>query len=96
MDYKRLKFVVQPSGWMFAPQRDAPEPHSAIEFFRVFSHVAAMEERPTQPPAPSGRKKIRLTKSEVYAMGIASPQKKRLAFGLVGLLIASVLAVVLW
>lgn len=55
-----------------------------------------MEERPTQPPAPSGRKKIRLTKSEAYAMGIASPQKKRLAFGLVGLLIAAALGVVLW
>lgn len=53
-----------------------------------------MEETPS--PTPSARKKIRLTKSEVYAMEIASPRKKRIAFGLVALLIALALGNLLW
>lgn len=44
---------------------------------------------------PAGPKKIRLTKSEVYAMRIASPRKKRIAFGLVGLLVMAALGNVL-
>ena len=56
-----------------------------------------MDEAPQQPqPPPTGRKKIRLTKSEVYAMQISSPRKKRLAFGAVGLLVAAALAAALW
>lgn len=55
-----------------------------------------MEESTPQPPPPAGRKKIRLTKSEAYAMGISSPKKKRIAFGLVGLLILVALGNVLW
>lgn len=50
-----------------------------------------MEE--SKPPGP---KKIRLTQSEVYAMRIASPRKKRIAFGLVGLLVMAALGNVLW
>lgn len=56
-----------------------------------------MEESTPQPqPPPTGRKKIRLTKSEVYAMQISSPRKKRIAFGLVGLLVLAALGNVLW
>ena len=55
-----------------------------------------MDEIPSQPPAASPRKKIRLTKSEVYAMGISSPKKKRIAFGLVGLLILAATGNLLW
>ena len=55
-----------------------------------------MDEIPSQPPAASPRKKIRLTKSEVYAMGISSPKKKRIAFGLVGLLLLAALGNLLW
>ena len=55
-----------------------------------------MDEIPSQPPAASPRKKIRLTKSEVYAMGISSPKKKRIAFGLVGLLILAAAGNLLW
>ena len=54
-----------------------------------------MDETP-QPQPPTGRKKIRLTKSEAYAMQLSSPRKKRLAFGAVGLLIALALAAALW
>ena len=54
-----------------------------------------MDETP-QPQPPTGRKKIRLTKSEAYAMQLSSPRKKRLAFGAVGLLIAAALAAALW
>ena len=54
-----------------------------------------MDEAPQQPP-PTGRKKIRLTKSEAYALQISSPRKKRIAFGAVGLLIAAALAAALW
>lgn len=54
-----------------------------------------MDEAPQQPP-PTGRKKIRLTKSEAYAMQLASPRKTRLAFGAVGLLVAAVLGAALW
>ena len=54
-----------------------------------------MDDAPLQPP-PTGRKKIRLTKSEAYALQISSPRKKRLAFGAVGLLVAAVLAAALW
>lgn len=54
-----------------------------------------MDETP-QPAPPTGRKKIRLTKSEAYAMQISSPRKKRLAFGTAGLLVAAVLAAALW
>ena len=45
---------------------------------------------------PAGPKKIRLTKSEVYAMRIANPRKKRIAFGLIGLLVMAALGNVLW
>ncbi len=55
-----------------------------------------MDEPTPQPPPPTGRKKIRLTKSEVYAMQISSPRKKRIAFGLVGLLVLAALGNVLW
>ena len=68
---------------------------SAIEFFRLISHAVSMDETPQQTP-PAGRKKIRLTKSEVYAMGISTPKKKRLAFGAVGLLVAAILGAALW
>jgi hypothetical protein len=54
-----------------------------------------MDEAPQQPP-PTGRKKIRLTKSEAYAMQLSSPRKKRIAFGAVGLAIAAALAAALW
>ncbi|HRT04426.1 MAG TPA: hypothetical protein P5204_01880 [Kiritimatiellia bacterium] len=54
-----------------------------------------MDEAPLQPP-PAGRKKIRLTKSEAYAMQISSPRKKRIAFGAGGALVAAVLAAALW
>lgn len=54
-----------------------------------------MDETPQQTP-PAGRKKIRLTKSEVYAMGISAPKKKRLAFGAAGLLVVAVLGAALW
>ncbi len=55
-----------------------------------------MEETTPQSPPPPSRKKIRLTKSEAYAMAISSPRKRRLAFGLVGLLILAALGNVLW
>lgn len=55
-----------------------------------------MDEFKPQPATPPARKKIRLTKSEAYAMGIPSPKKKRIAFGLVGLLILVALGGVLW
>ena len=51
---------------------------------------------PMEESKPAGPKKIRLTKSEVYAMRIASPRKKRIAFGLVGLLVMAALGNVLW
>ena len=51
---------------------------------------------PVPPPAPPGRRKIRLTKSEAYAMGLSAPRKKRLAFGLVALLVAVALGNLLW
>ena len=51
---------------------------------------------PTPAPAPPGRRKIRLTKSEAYAMGLSAPRKKGLAFGLIALLVAAVLGNVLW
>ncbi|MGD9611914.1 MAG: hypothetical protein AB7V22_03345 [Kiritimatiellia bacterium] len=54
-----------------------------------------MDETPLQPP-PTGRKKIRLTKSEAYALGISTPKKKGLAFGAVGLLVAVALGGALW
>lgn len=50
-----------------------------------------MEE--TTPRAP---KKIRLTRAEVYAMGISSPRKKKLTFGLVGLLLVAAMGSGLW
>jgi hypothetical protein len=50
-----------------------------------------MEE--SKPPAP---KKIRLTRAEAYAMQISSPRKKRLTFGLIGLLVAVALGAMLW
>ena len=50
---------------------------------------------PEEPPPPE-RKKIRLTKAEAYALSMASPKKKRIAFALVGLLIAAALGNVLW
>ena len=53
-----------------------------------------MEETPSPPPPT--RKKIRLTKSEAYAMGISSPRKKRIAFWLVALLIALAVGNLLW
>ena len=56
--------------------------------FRILN---PMEE--SQPRAP---KKIRLTKSEAYAMRLSSPKKKRIAFGLVGLLVMAALGNVLW
>lgn len=63
-------------------------------FFIIFCILPAMEEAtPTPPPA---RKKIRLTRSEVYAMGISTPRKKRITFALVGLLVAVALGNVLW
>ena len=49
-----------------------------------------------EEPVPHSPKKIRLTKSEVYAMGLSSPRKRKIAFGLVGLLIAVALGNVLW
>lgn len=52
-------------------------------------------EEPSAPTSPI-RKKIRLTKSEAYAMGISSPRKNRIAFGLVALLIALALGNLLW
>ncbi len=45
---------------------------------------------------PKTQKKIRLTRSEAYAMRISSPRKKKVTFGLIGLLIAAALGVVLW
>jgi len=45
---------------------------------------------------PPTKKKIRLTRSEAYAMRISSPRKKKVTFGLIGLLIAAILGVVLW
>ena len=54
-----------------------------------------MDETPLQPP-PTGRKKIRLTKSEAYALGISTPKKRGLAFGAVGLVVAAVLGGALW
>ena len=56
--------------------------------FRILN---PMEE--SQPRAP---KKIRLTKSEAYAMRLSSPKKKRIAFGLVGLLVMAALGNVLY
>ena len=53
-----------------------------------------MEETGNSTPKPT--KKIRLTRSEAYAMRISSPRKKRIAFGLVALLIALALGNVLW
>lgn len=50
---------------------------------------------PEEAPPPE-RKKIRLTKAEAYALSMASPKKKRVAFALVGLLIAAALGNVLW
>ena len=49
-----------------------------------------------EEPVPRPQKKIRLTKSEVYAMRLSGPRKNKLAFGLVGLLIAAALGNVLW
>ena len=45
---------------------------------------------------PKTQKKIRLTRSEAYAMRISSPRKKKVTFGLIGLLIVAVLGVALW
>ena len=53
-----------------------------------------MEEPEAAPPKAS--KKIRLTRAEAYAMRISSPRKKRLTFGLIGLLIAGALGGALW
>lgn len=53
-----------------------------------------MEETGNNTPKPT--KKIRLTRSEAYAMRISSPRKKRVAFGLVALLVAVILGNVLW
>ncbi len=50
---------------------------------------------PEEAPPPA-RKKIRLTKAEAYALSVASPRKKRLAFALVGLLLMAILGNVLW
>ncbi len=50
-----------------------------------------MEETPPKHP-----KKIRLTRSEAYAMRLRTPRKKKITFGLVGLLIAIALGIVLW
>ena len=55
-----------------------------------------MDEPTPQPSTPPARKKIRLTKSEAYAMGISSPRKKGLTFGAIGLLCVAVLGAVLW
>lgn len=49
-----------------------------------------------ETPTPASRKKIRLTRSEAYAMRLSSPRKKKLAFGLSGLLVAAALGNVLW
>ena len=53
-----------------------------------------MEEAQTPPPAP--RKKIRLTRTEAYALGMASPRKRKLTFLAAGLLVAAGLGVGLW
>jgi hypothetical protein len=50
-----------------------------------------MEESKPQSP-----KKIRLTRAEIYAMGISSPRQKRITFALIGLLIALALGIVMW
>ncbi len=55
-----------------------------------------MEVITPQPPPKSNRKKIRLTRSEIYAMGIPGPKKKRLAFGLIGLLVLAASGAALW
>ncbi len=53
-----------------------------------------MEE--SQPPPPTGRKKIRLSRAEAHALGLAAPRKKGIAFGSVSLLLAVALGGVLW
>jgi hypothetical protein len=53
-----------------------------------------MEE--TGASTPKAPKKIRLTRAEAYAMRLPTPRKKKLAFGLIGLLIAAALGNVLW
>jgi len=50
-----------------------------------------MEESP-----PKKSKKIRLTHSEAYAIGLTNPKKKKIAFWLIGLLLVAVLGNVLW
>lgn len=55
-----------------------------------------MEAPSPQTEPPPARKKIRLTKSEVYAMGLSGPKKNRIAFSLIALLIAVALGNVLW
>jgi hypothetical protein len=45
---------------------------------------------------PQATRKIRITRSEAYAMRIASPRKKGLTFTLIGLLLAVVLGSGLW
>jgi len=60
--------------------------------------LAFMEEKkaPTPEVKSTATKTIRLTRAEVYAMRLRTPRKKRLAFSLVGLLIAAALGNVLW
>lgn len=48
------------------------------------------------PAPPPGRKKIRLSRAEAHALGLAAPRKKGLAFGSVALLLAAALGLVLW
>lgn len=52
-----------------------------------------MEETPTTTP---GRKKIRLTRTEAYAMGMASPRKRKLTFLAAALAVAAALGAGLW
>ena len=60
----------------------------------VFRMLVSMEETGEQPPKTP--KKIRVTRTEAYAMRISTPRKQRVTFGLIALLIAVTLGVVLW
>ena len=73
------------------PPETGPRLNKPLSFRMVSCILPGMEE-----PVPRSPKKIRLTKSEVYAMRLSSPRKRKLAFGLVGLLIAAALGNVLW
>lgn len=79
-----------PPGALAIPQ-PPPYPTIPLSFPAVFRILTGMEE-----PVPRSQKKIRLTKSEVYALQLSGPRKRKIAFGLVGLLIAVALGNVLW